>query len=608
MALNENLIYKYNFSSDSNVNWNFELQFLRGKNVNNEPTGYSSDLIPDSFILKENLIIKSSYADNLPLGMPLADTLELNLNIDNLTGDWLDLAEWCVIGGQTISNVYYPNQWRLLSNNGRGASDVNYNIVEFWGVQDEIPEIEREHEFGKDTIFKINLVDVKTYLTNKVTDYSRSNSLNETTATIFQHYFAGNNSLSQAVAVSTLTYFTFEKYQAIDFETLTTFFITGLISEAQRVYLRNWIRKDTSSSNQGVIAVDGRFLDGWTFYKQLYDLTTQKGASLSISNIKVITQIIDKDDNEIGGLCNSNSKDGFFQYKTLTDILIALAEQFVKKCNWRINRDNTLDSERLILRIEYPYESATGGSISLNSNNVYGMYKVSKGKRNNASSTVNIKSYDNNLNRIVVSKYGNNKQDTYDNKSLFTSNIQIGKKEQVETNQTHVIRQTLINQLLYSDTNTVNLYFSDRATGNISNNLFVIHSECNVLLGQSKNITNENISSDTINPANLENKNKYVNRDRLIIWNALRNSKAGLNYVQAKAYNSICSSKSIHIEFNSLDYIVRARDLGEQVICNIWQFTKYSENFFYNNQFWITDIEFDVIKGTSKFTMYGRGE
>jgi hypothetical protein len=273
-----------------------------------------------------------------------------------------------------------------------------------------------------------------------------------------------------------------------------------------------------------------------------------------------------------------------------------------------------LDSERLILRIEYPYESATGGSISLNSNNVFGMYKVSKGKRNNASSTVNIKSYDNNLNRIVVSTYGNNKQDTYDNKSLFTSNVQICKKEQVATNQTHVIRQSLINQLLYEDTNTVQAYFTQPTINTITtptifdNNLFVIHSECNVLLGQSKNITNENISGDTINPASYINNNKYVNRDRLIIWNAIRNSKAGLNYVQAKAYNSICSSKSIHIEFNSLDYIVRARDLGEQVVCNIWEFTKYSENFFYNNQFWITDIEFDVIKGTSKFTMYGRGE
>jgi hypothetical protein len=608
MALNSNLIYRYNFKSEINSSWNFQLQLLRGAKLT-EPTGYSSDLIPDSFIEKTDLIIKSSLPDDLPFGLQETDTLDLTINIDNLVGDFADLKSWVLFGGQIIDGEYYPNQWRLLSNNGRGASDVNYNLVEFWGVQDVIPEQEFEHEFGKDTTFKITLVDVKTYLTNKVTDYGNSVTLRDDDAYILQHYFTGFNGLSQEVFVSTLRLRTQETQQLWTFEQILDWLIINRITEAQYLYLRNWIIKDTSSLDPGVIDFTGDVIRDWTFYKQLYDLTTQKGTALSRSDIKLIAQIIDRDDNEIGGLLNSNSTDGFFQYKTLNDILICLAEQFINKMTWKINRNDTLNSVRLSLEINGALESIDGGSVTLNSNLVFGKYKVSKGKTNVASSTVNIKAFGDNQNRIEVKQYGNNKQDTYDNKALFTNNIQIGNKENTITNQTHGILSTIINQLYYADTNTVTLLLENNSVFTISDNLFVVHTDCKVNLKGSEGtveIVGENITSDNIDLADL-NGSKYTNRERLIVWNNQRINKTGLNYISAKAYNSICSSKTIHIEFNTLDYTILPRFIGQLVICNIWSFTQYPETYFNSNQFILTNVELDVLKGTSKITLYQYG-
>lgn len=608
MALNSNLIYKYNFKSEINSSWNFQLQLLRGAKLT-EPTGYSSDLIPDSFIEKTDLIIKSSLPDNLPFGLQETDTLELKVNIDNLEGDWIDLKTWVLSGGIIDTGEYYPNQWRLLSNNGRGASDTTYDLIEFWGVQDVIPEQEFEHEFGYDTTFKFTLVDVKTYLTNKVTNYEDSVSLRNDNAYILQHYFTGFNGLSQEVFVSTLRLRTQETQQLWNFEQLLDWLIANRIDNANFLYLRNWITKDTSSSNEGIIDFTGDVIRDWTFYKQLYDLTTQKGTALSRSDIKLIAQIIDQDDNEIGGLLNPKSTDGLFQYKTLNDILIALSEQFLNKMTWRFNRNDTLNSVRLSLEINGALESIDGGSITLNSNNVFGRYKVAKGKTNVASSTVNIKAFGENQNRIEVKQYGNNKQDTYDNKALFTNNIQINNKENTITNQTHAILSTIINQLYYADTNTVTLLLENNSVFTISDNLFLVHTDCKVNLKGTEGtveIVGENITSDDIDLANLEGS-KYTNRERLIVWNNQRINKTGLNYISAKAYNSICSSKTIHIEFNTLDYTILPRHIGQLVICNVWNFTQYPETYFNSNQFILTNVELDVLKGTSKITLYNYG-
>ena len=151
MPLSNNNIYRYNFSSRSNKAWNFQLEFLRGSD---DLVGtYDSEFLPPMFF--DEISILSDFEEGLPFGKQKASLLNLKIDFGVLQGDFTVLKNWILIGGQVISNEFYPNQFRILSNNGRGASDVTYDVVEFWGCQDVIPEQEYTFKFGETQTFDL---------------------------------------------------------------------------------------------------------------------------------------------------------------------------------------------------------------------------------------------------------------------------------------------------------------------------------------------------------------------------------------------------------------------------------------------------------------------
>jgi len=593
MPLSNNNIYRYNFTSKSNKSWNFQLEFLRGST--SLVGTYDSSYLPAIF--GENISILSDLPDELPFGKAKASLLSLDIDFTSLEGDFLVLKDWIMNGGQVISNRFYPNQFRILSNNGRGASDTTFDIVEFWGCQDVIPEQEYSFEFGKKQTFELKVLSLENYILNNITDFFFDNYATIITSQVVNyHNFAGVNSGSQSVRLATYSAFNNNSFVIFDvnkFNTNLIDFVSVIIDNK----LRNWLIKDTTSANAGVISIDNTFLQHWSFYKQLYDLTTQQGAGLdSNSEIKFIGIISNSDKQTIGGLTSKKSNDGFHQFKNTNDLLNSLSEQFINKLTFKYNRNDTLNSERIVLQFNAPFDSIDGGSISITADNIIGVLTLKRGYFTINESTVSYKSYKENQNKNTYKKYGSLKQDSYDNKALFTNNIQVGQQNDFLNAIYCELPFIIINQLFYI-----------RETAEI----YMIHSNCSVNLmneGTPITIANESTTGDTIDPAdNKSTQNKEINRAKLIEWTNIRYNKSGLNYVQSKAYSNIMNDKSMLLEFETADYIIRPQDLGQMINVDVETISDFPSDWFISNNHILVSCEIDLLTGISKNKIFIRG-
>jgi hypothetical protein len=593
MAFNENNIYRYNFKSKSNIKWNFQLQFLAGSNI--YVGVYDSNYLPDIFV--SEISILSDFADDLPFGKVKASLLNLKLDFTNLSGDFEVLKEWIMLGGQVISGNFYPNQWRILSNNGRGALDTTFDTVEFWGCQDVLPSQKYKASFGKSFNFDLKILSLENYILNNITSFSFDNGGSTITDQVVNyHNFAGTNSGSQSVRLATYSTFnnnSFTLFNATNFNTNLIDYILIVIDNN----LRNWLIQDTSSSNIGVVNIDNTFLQHWNFYKQLYDLTTGVGAGLgSNADVKMVGSVINADNQIIGGLTSNKSKDGFYQFKNVNDILNSICEQFISKLTFKYNRNDTLNSDRLILQFNAPFDSLDGGSISLTLADFVNEPEITIGDFAIAESTVSYKAYKENQNKNSYSVYGSLKNDSFDNKALFQTNVQVGTLDNFLDAVYSEIPYIMINQLFYV-----------RETSEI----YLIHANCSVDLyseGTAVTISNESTSGDTIDPYdNKSNQNKELNRVKLIEWSNKRYNKSGLNYVQSKAYANIMNDKAKLLECQIYDYKLRPREIGQLVNCDIADITNFPTDWFLNNNHLLVSCELDLMTGISKNKLFIMG-
>ena len=587
MPLNDANIFRYNFNSRSNKAWNFQLEFLRGSNIG--VGSYDSEFLPPMFF--DEISILSDFEEGLPFGKQKASLLNLKIDFGVLQGDFTVLKNWILIGGQVISNEFYPNQWRILSNNGRGASDVTYDVVEFWGCQDVIPEQEYTFKFGETQTFDLKVLSLENYILNKITEFDFDSALSFAVNDIFQFDFFGTNSAGQLVNLIGRNYNVFFKY--ITTNNIVTILIDKMLIIID-TYLRNWLIQNTSVANTGVIGNTNTFLTNWAFKKQLYDLTTQEGAGLgSNTDIKMISSISDGFVT-IGGLCNTNSKDGFYQFKNANDLLNSLCEQFISKLTFKYNRNDTFNSVRLNLNFKAPYDSLAGGSISLGADSIAGEVKLIRGVYAIAESTVSYKAYKQNQNKNTYKVYGSLKQDSFDNKALFTNNVQVGEIKDFYIETVYNLPYIIINQLYYIDTS-----------------LYLTHANCSVMLGTetTKTIYNESITGDTIDPAdNKSSGNKEINRAKLIEWANVRYNKSGLNYVQSKAYASIMNDKAMLLECEVLDYLIKPRDVGDKIVSDLSTILNLPSEWFFTTNHVLTSCEIDLLTGISKVKLFIRGE
>ena len=582
MPLSNDNIYRYNFSSRSNKAWNFQLEFLRGSD--DLVGSYDSEFLPPMFF--DEISILSDFEEGLPFGKQKASLLNLKIDFGVLQGDFTVLKNWILIGGQVISNEFYPNQWRILSNNGRGASDVTYDVVEFWGCQDVIPEQEYTFKFGETQTFDLKVFSLENFILNKITDFSIITGSSALTNNIFEFSFYGTNSSSQLVSLSGLASKNYNSFVTFTPNNIMNW-LKSQIEVNSLVYCRNLL---------GTEGIDytNTFLTNWAFKKQLYDLTTQEGAGLgSNTDIKMIGSIT-LDSNIIGGLYSPKSKDGFYQFKNANDLLNSLCEQFITKLNFKYASTGT---NKLNLRFKAPYDSLAGNSISLGADNIAGEVKLIRGVYAISESTVSYKAFNQNQNKNTYKIYGSLKQDSFDNKALFTNNAQIG-DEKDYFNLAFYLPPIQINHLYYSDSTR-------------NNDIYLTHANCSVMLGTetTKTIFNESITGDTIDP--LDDKsigNNIKNRQKLIEWANVRYNKSGLNYVQSKAYASIMNDKAMLLECEVLDYLIKPRDVGEKIVSDLSTILNLPSEWFFTTNHVLTSCEIDLLTGISKVKLFIRGE
>lgn len=120
--------------------WIYRLSFIPGKDT--EITTEYIEL-PATFILND-VSVRSGYDNDIPIGLPLADEMDLTWDLANMYDDsyatWSEFRQW-LIDGSTIKGSTYFNTVILQSNNGSGET---FTKVEFIGVQDVKPQKEIE--------------------------------------------------------------------------------------------------------------------------------------------------------------------------------------------------------------------------------------------------------------------------------------------------------------------------------------------------------------------------------------------------------------------------------------------------------------------------------
>jgi len=582
MALNENHIFTYNFSSQSNKDWNFRLEFAKGKYATTLSTRTT---LPTMFF--DNITILSDYPDELPFGKPKASVLNLKIDFTVLDGDFLVLKDWILENNVFVDGKICPNQFRILSNNGRGATDVTFDTVEFWGAQDIIPEQEYKFEFGKKQSFDLKVLSVESFILNNLTDFFsifNGSDVSSTGKFVYQYRFDGTNTSSQAVELRLRNQFVTETLYFMYSTTIMQKIVDEMYN-FQLLYLRNWVAN---------IDYENTYINNWTFYRQLYDLTTQAGSSLtSNSEILHLVYISNTALNIYGGLTSKSSKDGFYQYNNINDLISSLCEQFISKLHF----EYSVVTPNLNLKMLSPFDSLNSDSISLTGDNIIGELNLKRGYFTLNETTVSYKAYKSNQNKNTYKIYGSLKNDSYDNKSLFFTNIQVAEINDFVNAGLSYLPYIMVNSLYYYDA-TFNEYY-------------LLHANCEVDLkseGTPITIANESITGDTIDPAdNKSTGNKEINRAKLIEWANKRYNKSGLSYVQSKAYSNIMNDKAMLLEFETTDYILKPRDLGQLINLDIEAVSDYPSSWFISNNHNLVSCEIDLLTGISKNKIFIRG-
>jgi hypothetical protein len=572
--LDENRIHSFEFSNKTHKNWNFRLQFLRGSNV--ALSNLSSLIVTEPIFIGCEVI--ASMPDDLPFGMQEATTMTLKFDFTNLSTTNADFKDWIMEGGQIITDVYYPNQYRLLSNNGRGASDTTYDTIEFWGIHDRIPSRKFKGAYGKNQSVDIDLFSIDSYLLNNITDFNVTLGTAVNKRITHYAYFQTSPTAFFVNIVGK-----WQDLRIINFNDLVGFIKTKM-TDLQETLLRDWlVTTGTVINNTNTPATH------WDFNKQLYNLTTQEGVGLgSDADVYMIASIIESSI-KIGGLTSANSKNGFFQFKNANDLLTSLCETFISKLTFQYF-EVYLSGTKCLINFKRPLNDIDGGSITLAISDIIGEWNLDY-DLNVSETTVSYTNYDKNQNKTIYKTYGNLKQDSYDNKSLFTTNIAVDKPLNANYN---LLSYISVNNLFYLD-----------SAGFLNDLLVLLHSNCGVRLSTSITINNESTAGDEL--TGLLNDNKTNNEVEVIKWINKRYNKSGFNYVQAKAYTNLMNSKSGIFEFTTSNFKIRPKELGQLVIADLSSYLDLPANLFVSTNHILTYCKIDFFTGISENKLFVRG-
>ena len=618
MTFNANKIYRYKFNSVSNKKWKFEIQFLAGALT--AVGDISTDLLPDG-LFYDTIEIEASFKKNLHLGFKEADLLKTKVNLSLLVGDWLPLRNLLLKGGVENNGNIYPNQFRLLSNEGDGT-DICTRI-HFWGASDLLPANKYSKQFTGDndkyqSEFTLQIFSVERFLLNS--NLTKDNkAMNGGSKDIYafielsgfdvdlidqfgtsQFQYEGLNTGSQNI----LTFGQFGgKVQVWSAETLRLFF-SWLLNARITQFLRSWLQQNTNASPLRDIVFDLGSFDRFTLRQQLYDLTTNAGTTLNVSSeIYYVMFIRNSDDVIIGGMFSANSRNGMVQFNSHLDYFNSISEsgmyKSLVKWGWT---DGAIADPYMIMVNSFLF--GTTATEYFNINDVISIvlndinYNICKVK-------VNFSSLTGNRNNVELDVFGGSINDSHELKALMHNNIQLASADNTTFDYSDIDDKSFfLNNLSEAPINQP-YYFKDN---DITKNLYLVHRKASVDLGASITVATDETSYPltTLRDA-LTEGNGRVNYGLLVEFLAKEYSISGLSYLQAKAIKSIYKSSAVYTELEIINYKLTTANLGDDFRFDMNSLVPELNDVYKVDNHNVVSITTDYLTGRSKVGIFTRG-
>jgi hypothetical protein len=589
-------IYYKTWTSTADSNWKYKLLFVPGSHTDlSSPTYYE---LPDDFLIGGK--INDNYEDDIPLGLPLAAVMNIDINISSLNNvTWADIWAWIKAGKGTTQRSGYdiPNRWTLLSNNGDGTT--NYNTIMFEGCQMGKPEREYKVQENK-VVYNINIVHIiRTVLENVTFTQIATNS------GALKTKKAWDIKYDRIDGVYTYLY---HEYSGADLEWYTISNFYSLVQNYSDILLA-YYRRDSSIT----FLIDFLFKN-WTFYKTNFDIYQTKGAELTNSSEVYLLGKEKTGDTVVAGLFSTNTKnETLFEFDNLWDFYKVQYENEFSKIFIDLNH---VDTYPYYYVRTYPIYDGTGkAQSSIDNADITAVNSLLSGWEVSKKSMSHMKeSNDSDINELTywLGSQTNN-ESKLEFEHLFDNVVKkFAEKDSIEEWNTGYTNNISVNRVYPTYRN---LYY------NSSVGMFKVNDYCELNLGDSQTIScaEQGVHSYRVVPTNspkqalqLTESNGTKTNDFIRYFTQYRQNEAGIPFVTAEAGVVLLgNSNQGMIEVDLLPSNGNVLMLGDDVIIDINGIMPNSEptefeliNF--HNRCIFTNIEQDLKSGIAKCKLFIR--
>ncbi len=290
---------------------------------------FTDNELPNNIIKLETLKIKGNYDKDIPIGMPKARTLSIDMDLRGFTGDFVDVGTWMLqkkgasqrtVNGRAID---IPNRWWITYESSPGGG---LDKTKFDGFMDIKPE-DKLPLGNKNFIYKLECIGIDRAVLEriKILDITPLSVINADGSPILSVNYG--NYISGAQNVDSFQLFS-PTYQ-VNFWDLTT--LLDSINSKTNVMIDALQRESAGST-----AVANELYDNITFYERTTNINGSRGSVITHANLLFAGTVTDGTNN-IGGQLTvadgTNTSQGGWgdEYDNSWDLLKYLTESSRQK-------------------------------------------------------------------------------------------------------------------------------------------------------------------------------------------------------------------------------------------------------------------------------------
>jgi hypothetical protein len=616
--------YKFYKEFDGKFGWKYKLYFVPGGIID---LSSPAEVEFPNGIIQPDIKCSADYDKNLPLGLPLANESSITLNLNNFrnkgSDDWETVRDWILDAkypnvrtisvGSLSKDVYIPNRWYLLSNNGvvGGA----YNYLEFDTVQDKTPGWKiKKGKYASDVTLKC--LDINRYLLENLDidtycQYVRLQSLDG-----YADDYVWNTVWDVSgwkYGILSKLYFGSSLYFKVWYASLNNL-STVWMAECL-TYLIQAVTRNASATYQ----CNPSWFWNQQFYRQNLNKNAQIGTDLTYTDIMAVVAVTQHDADFpsgrlVGGMCyNSKSENNFYKFPNLWDLNKYIAEQTFVKGEFSVGTtfdDKVLYWDRifnpsLVGTEENPELFARDFISEIEFSSGIEAQMVSKGISHVSNvfegATLKLQSEDITIPADQLEFEVKNDNAILSDKAMEFEHI-FHNHQISATNDSY--QQTLFTVLHHPSVIMRGLYYAH--SGNSLDTLVRVHDWFEIDCGDGVIISSDDISADT---------DMWTIPDGGIfalvwtLWLTDRLHHSGLAYTSAKAaLAGFGTDKQLIINATTRLHKALPRYLGAGYKININSLLPGNNNTKYSDKAYLTGIETDYVSHESTCKFFVRGD